>query len=414
MKEYADTIVVGGGQAGLAVSYYLTQQGRSHLVLEQSSQPANAWRNQRWDTFTFVTPNWMTRLPGANYHGTDPDGFMSRSEIVTFFEQYVERFKLPVRYDIQVTEIEQDTGSQGYTITTSKGVFRSANVVIATGLFQKPKIPAFRAEFPAEITQLHSSKYRNPDLLANGGVLVIGSGQSGCQIAEELNRAGRKVYLSVGSTGRAPRRYRGKDIFGWLNEIGLANRTVNQLKSPRDKFKSNPHLSGTAGGHSVNLHQFARDGVVLLGHIAGLKSTRLYIASDLRENLAKADQFETDLIKTIDGYIEKNVVDVPKEELSQLRDGYDAELIREIDLTSAGIQSVIWATGFTFDFSLVGLPVSDSDGYPMQTRGITQYPGLYFVGLPWIHNAKSGLLFGVGEDAEFIAANIKARNRRSA
>ena len=234
MKEYSDTIVVGGGQAGLAVSYYLTQQGHSHVVLEQSSQPANAWRNQRWDSFTFVTPKWMTRLPGAEDHGADLDGFMSRSEIVTFFEQYVERFKLPFRYG--VTAIEQDPGSQGYTLRTSKGIFQSANVVIATGLFQKPKIPIFSTDFPSEITQLHSSEYRNPDVLPNGGVLVIGSGQSGCQIAEELNRAGRKVYLSVGSTGRAPRRYRGKDIFWWLDAIGLTNRTVDQLKSPRDKL----------------------------------------------------------------------------------------------------------------------------------------------------------------------------------
>jgi putative flavoprotein involved in K+ transport len=408
MKEYIDTIIVGGGQAGLAVSYYLTQQGRPHVVLEQSSQSANAWRNHRWDSFTFVTPNWMTRLPGVEYQGADRDGFMSRSEIVTFFQQYVERFKLPVRYDVQVTAIEQDSGS--YTVTTSKGAFQSANVVIATGLFQKPKIPSFSAQFPPEITQLHSSEYRNPDALPAGAVLVIGSGQSGCQVAEELSRTRRNVYLSVGSTGRVPRRYRGKDIFGWLDEIGLANRTVDQLKSPRDKFRSNPHLSGTSGGHSVNLHQFARDGVVLLGHISGLKNSCVYFAPDLRENLAKADQFEADLIRTIDNYIEKNGLNVPKEELSQLTDGFKAELIRELDLMSARIQSVIWATGFTFDFSLVRLPVSDSDGYPIQKRGITKYPGLYFVGLPWIHNAKSGLLFGIGEDAAFIAANIEARN----
>jgi putative flavoprotein involved in K+ transport len=408
MKEYTNTVIVGGGQAGLAVSYYLTQQGRSHVVLEQSSQPANAWRNQRWDSFTFVTPNWMTQLPGAEYRGTDLDGFMSRCEIVAFFEQYVECFKLPVRYGVQVTAIEQESSSQGYTITTNKGVFQSANAVIATGLFQKPKIPIFSTEFPAEITQLHSSEYRNPDALPDGGVLVIGTGQSGCQIAEELNQAGRKVYLSVGSTGRAPRRYRGKDIFWWLDAIGLSNRTVDQLKSPRDQFKSNPHLSGTSRGHSVNLHQFARQGVVLLGHISGVKNTSVYFTPDLRENLANADRFEADLVKTIDDYVEKNELDVPQEQLPQLMDGYDAELIHELELAPAGIQSVIWATGFMFDFSLVRLPVSDSDGYPLQTRGITKYPGLYFVGLPWIHNAKSGLLLGVGEDAAFIGANIEA------
>jgi putative flavoprotein involved in K+ transport len=202
MKEYLDTIIVGGGQAGLAVSYYLTQQGRSHAVLEQSPQPANAWRNHRWDSFTFVTPNWMTRLPGAEYHGADPDGFMSRSEIVTFFEQYVERFKLPVRYDVQVTAIEQESGS--YTVTTSKGAFQSANVVIATGLFQKPKIPSFSAQFPPEISQLHSSEYRNSDALPAGAVLVIGSGQSGCQIAEELSRTQMATRSKKGGLQNIP------------------------------------------------------------------------------------------------------------------------------------------------------------------------------------------------------------------
>ena len=327
MREYTDTVIIGGGQAGLAVSYYLTHQGRSHVVLEQSPQPANAWRNQRWDSFTFVTPNWMTRLPGVEYSGPDPNAFMSRSEIVTFFEQYVERFKLPVHYGVQVIAIEQESNCHRYIVTTSKGVFQSVNVVIATGLFQKPKIPPFTAEFPAQLTQLHSSGYLNPDLLPNGGVLVIGSGQSGCQIAEELNRAGRRVYLSVGSTGRVPRRYRGKDIFWWLEEIGLSNRTVDQLKSPRDKFNSNPHLSGIGGGHSVNLHQFVWDGVVLLGRIPGLNYGRVIVAPNLKENLAKADQFEADFIKTINDHVAKNNLDVPKEQLCQLRDGYHAELI---------------------------------------------------------------------------------------
>jgi putative flavoprotein involved in K+ transport len=276
MSESIDTVIVGGGQAELAVSYYLTQQGRAHVVLERSSQAANAWRNQRWDSFTFVTPTW-TGLPGSDDLKGDPDGFMSRPEIISFFDQYAKRFKLPVRYEIEVTAVTRDPGH--YLVNTNHGSFQSANVVVATGLFQRPKIPAAGAELSAGIKQIHSSEYRNPQTLPNGAVLVVGSGQSGCQIAEELCQSGRKVYLSVGSTGRVPRRYRGKDIFWWLEEIGTMRRTVGQLKNPREKFRSNPHLSGGRGGHTLSLHQFARDGVVLLGHLIRATQTKVAISS---------------------------------------------------------------------------------------------------------------------------------------
>jgi len=408
VSEYIDTVIVGGGQAGLAISYYLTQQGREHIVLEQAAQAANAWRNHRWDSFTLVTPNWMTQLPGAEYQGDEPDGFLPRNEVVAHFEQWIERFNLPVRYGVRVSSVEAN--GAGYVVHAGDATtIKAANVVIATGLFQQPRIPPFAANLPADIKQLHSSEYRNPAALPPGAVLVVGSAQSGSQIAEDLYQSGRRVYLSVSSAGRGPRRYRGKDITWWLNKTPLGDVTVDKLPSPRAKFTSSIQATGKGGGHTINLHQFARDGVVLLGRVQGAQGSKITLAPDLKENLAKADKFEADLLKRIDDHIERKGLDVPQETLPELRDGYDAEAILELDLKSAGVTSVVWATGYKFDFSLIRLPVLDEDGFPIQTRGVTGYPGLYFVGLPWLHKGKSGLLFGVGDDAAHITSDIAAR-----
>ncbi len=408
MTEQVNTIIVGGGQGGLSTSYYLTQQGRDHIILEQADHVAESWRN-RWDSFTLITPNWMTRLPGAEYQGDDPDGFSDRDEVVTYFEKYVERFDLPIRSGIRVISVEPIEA--GYLVSTDEEDFEADNVVIATGLFQQPKIPLLSTNLPAEIHQLHSSEYRNPEALPDGAALVVGSAQSGCQIAEELYQSGRRVYLSVSSAGRLPRRYRGKDVTRWMDEMGFSDRTVDQLPSPKVKFAGSAHGTGKDGGHTINLHQFARDGVVLLGHIESIQEDRIVLAPDLKENLSKADEFEADFARKIDDYIEKIGLDAPKETLPELRDGYMAELIPELDLKSAGITSVIWATGFKFDFSLVKLPAFDEDGYPVQQRGVTAYPGLYFIGLPFLHTRNSGLLFGVGADAAHVASAIVASGK---
>lgn len=410
MTEQVDTVVVGAGQGGLSSSYHLIQQGCKHILLEKEDQIAKPWRS-RWDSFTLVTPNWMLRLPGAEYQGDDADDFMPRDEVVAYLEGYVERFKMPIRYGVQVTSVE--LSGTGYLLSTNNGEFEAANVVIATGMFQEPKVPALSANLPEEILQLHSSGYHNTESLPDGAVLVVGSGQSGCQIAEELYQQGRKVYLSVGSTGRLPRRYRGKDITWWSEKIGFADRTVDQLPSPRAKFQGNPHATGKDGGHTINLHQFARDGVVLLGHIRSVKGQEIGLAEDLKENLAKGDKQEADFVKEIDSYIEKNGLDVPEERLPELRDGYEAEVITELDLESAGVSTVIWATGYKFDFSMVKLPVLDEDGYPIQKRGVSEYPGLYFIGLPFLHTIKSGLLAGVGDDAAHVVSTIARRQKNS-
>jgi putative flavoprotein involved in K+ transport len=284
-------------------------------------------------------------------------------------------------------------------------------VVVATGVCQKPRIPRFKGALSPDIRQLHSGSYRNPDSLPAGGVLVVGSAQSGAQIAEELYRSGRRVYLSVSRSGRVPRRYRGRDINWWRNVLGLYERTADQLTSLCEKVGSYAHVSGTEGGHTLNLHQFASDGVTLLGRVTELDGTTVKLARDLHKNLAAADQLEANLVARIDTYIEKHELAIPQEMLPQFTVGFALPERDELDLRQANVGSVIWATGYSFDFSMVRLPVFNGDGYPIQQRGVTIYPGHYFVGLPWLHNAKSGLLFGVSEDAAHIALHMITREK---
>ncbi len=402
-----ETIIIGGGQAGLATSYWLTQHGREHLVLEKMSRPGHAWR-QRWDSFTLVTPNWMFRLPGAEYQGDAPGGFMPRDEVVATFEQYVADYQMPVSYGVEVTAVEPLAGRPGYLVRLPDQAIEARHVVVATGLYQHAKIPDFASRLPAEVAQLHSEQYRSPGALPPGAVLVVGSGQSGCQIAEELRASGRRVFFSIGTCGRAPRRYRGRDIFDWLDLIRFLDRTPDVLPSPKARLGANPHVSGAGGGHDLNLHQFARDGMTLLGHLRGASDERIGLAPDLHESLAKVDQFETQLLTLIDSAITRFRLDAPAQPHPLLRDGYAQAQITEIDLEAAGITSLIWAAGYRFDYSLVKLPVTDSVGFPVQQRGVTAFPGLYFIGMPWLHTQKSGLLAGVGDDAAYIAAHMVA------
>jgi putative flavoprotein involved in K+ transport len=410
MNNPIETIIVGGGQGGLSASYYLKQLGREHLVLEGASRPGHAWRDDRWDSFTLVTPNWAWRLPGAEYKGSDPGGFMPRDDIVDRFERYIAQNDLPVIFGVSVLSIA--SAPSGYSVATDQGAYAARNVIVATGLFQKPKIPPYNAGMDGGILSIPSGKYRNPDSLPPGGVLVVGSGQSGCQIAEELYQAGRSVYLCVGSAGRAPRRYRGRDTFEWLNLSGFLERTPDKLPSPQARFAGNPHLSGKNGGHGLNLHQFYRDGVQLLGRLQGIEDGRISLAPDLKENLAKVDGFEDMIIKAVDDFIEKNGLDAPEDYRPRLQDGYSAPEILSLNLKDAGITSVIWALGYHFDFSLVKLPVFDSFGFPITEAGVVSaYPGLYFASLPWLPSQKTGLLLGVGEQAAHITEHLHGRRQ---
>ena len=408
MINHVETIIIGGGQAGLATSYCLKQYGHEHVSPEKADRPGSAWRN-RWDSFSLVTPNWMIDLPGAPYQGDDPDGFLDREEIIAYIEAYSQRYNLPIRYNTGVTAVEPSQA--GFLVRTDQGDFTSDNVVIAVGFYQQRKTPGFSINCPPWINQIHSSEYKNPGTLPDGAVLVVGSAQSGSQIAEELNENGRKVYLSVSTTGRFPRRYRGKDAAVWMERLGYFNRTVDQLPSSQARFAASAHGTGKNGGHTINMHQFARDGIVLLGRVQHVEENHAYLAPDLKENLAKADQFEREFVQEIDQYIQENGLDSPEEALPDLDDGFKAEVMRELNLQSAGIRTIIWATGYRCDFSWIKFPVFDKIGLPVHKRGVTEWPGLYFIGMPFLHSGKSGLLYGTAEDATYIASRLTANEK---
>jgi putative flavoprotein involved in K+ transport len=408
-----ETLIIGGGQAGLATSYFLQQAGREHLLLEQAGQPADAWHSGRWDSFTLVTPNWAFKLPGAEYDGPQPDAFMPLGEVRDRFRRYVETFQLPVQTRTRVTAIAPD-GASGYRVSTSDGEYAARNVVIATGMEQLPRIPKGADAIVGDVAQLHSSAYRNPNALPPGAVLVVGSAQSGAQIVEELYQSGCQVYHSIGNTGRVPRRYRGKDIFDWLyNYLHFFDLPPEKFPAPIDRF-SPPHVTGAMGGHTLNLHQFARDGVRLFGHFAGADGYQVRFAPDLNECLSQADGFEKKAQEMIDGCIAASGIETPLEELPKLSDGFAQPVVEHIDLRAEGITSVIWATGYRQDYSVVKLPVVDQKGYPIQTGGITEYPGLYFAGMPWMPALKTGILPGMGEHARSIAEQVMNRSAKRA
>lgn len=412
MFTQIDTVVVGGGQAGLVTSYLLTQEGRDHIILEKSDRPAHAWELGRWDSFTLVTPNWSITLPGAEYKGESPKEFMGRDEIVAMFRNYVEKYQLPIRYNTRVCSIQHAANGVDFLVATETDVFLAKNVVVATGLFQRPRFPQCAAKFPDHIAQFHSGEYRNPNQLPEGAVLVVGSSQSGCQIADELQKSGRQVYLCVGQSGRAPRAYRGKDSSEWLDLLGLSDVTVDKLPSPKVKYAGNPHVSGKVGAQNINLHQFVRNGMTVLGRLDDVNNNQLSIAPTLHQGLKFADDFETNYTKAIDNYILQHGLNQPEEALAKLDDGYHVPQVESLDLASAGITTVIWAVGYTFDFNIVNFPIFDEDGYPVHSRGVTEIPGLFFIGLPWLYKQRSGLLSGVGDDARYILAQIKSRNTK--
>lgn len=411
--ETVDVLVVGAGQAGLATSYYLTQQGRDHIVLEQDSV-AESWRSSRWDSFCLVTPNWTVQLPGFPYQGPDLDGFMTKDEILDYFDRYVASFHPPVRARTRVTSLERRAGEAGFQVLTESASFYAREVVVATGSYQRPRLPDVAAKLPPELFQIHSSEYKNPDKLPLGAVLVVGTGQSGTQIAEELHGAGRDVFLSVSSCGRVPRRYRGRDTILWGVKAGALDRTVDTLKSPMERFACHPHVSGTEGGHDINLRQLARNGVILLGRVQSTREGRLILAADLSLNLAKSDQFAENLLEQLDEAVQKLGLDLPPDTNPRgvgPQVPHETKPILELDLRASRITSVVWATGYVHDFSWIHLPVFDDVGYPIQQRGVTPAAGLYFVGLEWLYKQKSGLLLGVGEDAAHVTSTIAARAR---
>jgi putative flavoprotein involved in K+ transport len=405
LPSYVETVVVGAGQAGLSMSWYLARAGRPHLVLEARSTMGGGWQD-RWDEFLIVTPNWSTALPGFPYGGSDPDGFMPKAEIAARIAAYASVIDAPVALETRVTKLTQ-RGADGFRLDTNQGPIDTDTVVVAAGSFHKPKLPPISAALPHRLTQLHSHYYRKEADLPPGAVLVVGSGQSGAQLAEELFEAGRQVYLSVGSAGRIPRRYRGRDTFFWLVELAKRDQlpTVDQLPSPGARFVGNPAWSGHHGGRDTNLRDFARRGMTLLGRIEDVDGSKLALAPDLPINLARADAFFGERFKPlIDGYVEAGGLAAPVEEPVQV--SFDPPVLETLDLDRTGIGTVLWTTGYSLDYAWIDLPIFDEFGYPRQKRGVTEVPGIYFTGLIWQHNNLSTTLPGAGIEARHVAGQM--------
>jgi putative flavoprotein involved in K+ transport len=404
MGERVETIVVGGGQAGLAASYYLTQHDREHAVLERG-RVGETWRTQRWDGFWLNTPNWTLQLPGGRYSGDEPDAFLPRDEIVTYLDQYARTVEAPVRLGVHVSSLRPRRGG-GWLAETSDGEVEADNVLVATGAFQRPHHPPVASELPSDVLQLDATEYRSPERLRAGAVLVVGSGQSGCQIAEELRQDGRDVYLAVGNCPWLPRRYRGRDVLHWFVDLGLMDETVDKLPSPSARLACNPALSGNDGGHDCHPGTLARDGVRLLGRVEGLRGRKLVLGAQLGEHLAKGAEFAARLTTRIDEYVRDTALDAPPEPADGQVPAGDWEAVPELDLRAAGVGTILWASGYRPDFGWIDAPLFDGDGWPRQTRGVSDAPGLYFVGVHWLHKRKSALLMGVGEDAEHVVAHL--------
>jgi putative flavoprotein involved in K+ transport len=416
MNEQIETVIIGGGHAGLTMSYYLSRLGREHVILERG-RVDERWRSERWDSFHFQFPNWTIELPGYKYQCNDPDAFAPGHEIVRFLDHYAALIKAPVRCGVTVNSLERGSRAARYLIRTQNGTIEAANVVIATGPFQRAAMPSVSAQVPPDLFQVHSSKYRNFDELPSGAVLVVGAGSSGGQIAEELIESGRDVYLSVGRHRRVPRQYRGHDYVWWSSALGLFEQTLDTLPSPEAKNWPLPLLTGVNGGHDLDLRRMADGGLTLLGHLQSVAGRTLIIAPDLKDTLSRADVWFTDFKKSVDDYVTKTGMNVPKESQPVDAAAEPKEVsnpILELDLKAAGITSVVWATGFRNDFSWVKLPIFNDTGDPVHRRGVTSFPGICFLGLRWLYKRKSFFLImaGPAEDAVYIAELIKTGKKQ--
>jgi putative flavoprotein involved in K+ transport len=399
--------VIGGGQAGLSISWYLARSGIDHVVLEKE-RAGQAWRAERWDSFCLVTPNWQCQLPGFPYRGPDPHGFMLRDEIIAYIDAFIASFNPPLLEGVAVRHLRSDV-QHGFMLDATDGIHFADQVVVATGGYQIPTVPRCAERLPEDIVQIHSSLYRNPDLLPDGAVLVVGSGQSGCQIAEDLYLASRKVHLCVGDAPRVSRRYRGKDVVEWLDLMGYYDLPVHEhplREGVRDK--TNHYVTGRDGGRDIDLRQHSLDGMELYGRLLDVREDRLVLDNDLAHCLDQADQVSESIKTSIDSFIAKKGIAAPEE--ARYRPVWSPPRGRpELDYRAAGIKSIVWCIGFRTDYSWIDLSVFNGRGQPSHVRGVTSVPGAYFLGLPWLYTWGSGRFSGIARDAEYLAEHIKAR-----
>ena len=403
LSGHTDVIVVGGGQAGLAVSYCLSEQSIAHLVLERN-RIASTWRDHRWDTFCLVTPNWQCRMPGYPYMGDDPDGFMLRDEISEYVEGFAASFKSPLYEGVTVESVECSDG--GFRVQTSHGELTADQVILAVGGYHVPAVPRLAAALSPQVAQLHSSTYPNPYSLPDGPVLVVGSGQSGAQIAEDLHVAGREVHLSVGSAPRVARFYRGRDCVAWLEDMGHYDMPIeSHPEGLAARKEPNHYVTGRDGGHDIDLRAYARDGMRLHGRLIAVDESGLSFADDLAANLDAADATMERIKDAIDRHIEEHAIEAPTEpRYSPVWEPSAGE--GERLAAPEGLSTIVWATGFRHDWSWVKVPAFDGSGYPTHRRGVTTVPGLYVLGLPWLHTWGSGRFAGIDRDARYVAERV--------
>ncbi|MGB3277725.1 MAG: NAD(P)/FAD-dependent oxidoreductase [Pseudorhodobacter sp.] len=398
-----DTIIVGAGQAGLAMSEHLSNAGVAHIVFERN-RIAERWRSERWDSLVANGPAWHDCFPSFAFEDTDPDAFVPKEQVADYFESFARHIAAPVRTGVEVTLVEPLKGRPGYHVQTTDGNFEALRVVCATGPFQRPVIPDVVPE-TSNVVQLHSSAYRNPAQIAEGGVLVVGAGSSGVQIAEELMRAGKKVFLSVGPHDRPFRTYRGRDFVWWLGVLGKWN--LQALATGTDHVTI--AVSGARGGHTVDFRALAAQGMILLGRTEACADGILTFASDLAHNVARGDRYYLSLMDEADAYIRDNGLDLPAEPGARII-GPDPDCmihpLRALNLMDENIKTIIWATGFRADFDWLKVNAFDANGKPDHQRGVGRATGIYFLGLPWLSRRGSSFIWGVWHDAKYIADDI--------
>jgi putative flavoprotein involved in K+ transport len=411
-----DAVIVGAGQAGLGASYFLQQNGCNHIILERG-RIGESWLSQRWDSFRLNTPNFMSTLPGLGYEGSEPGGFSGAKELAQYFQRYADHFSLPVRTGETVVAVEQPNKEECEFIVKIKNggqreeTVTCRSIVVASGVLNNPKLPAIHSRMPQNLVQIHTAVYRNATELPPGAIVVAGSGQSGCQIAEELLLAGRTVYLCTSKVGRAPRRYRGRDILEWWIDKKFLDVTYESLQDKAISRAAQPQVSGLGlQGHTVSLQSLAKQGAVILGRLLDVEGNRLILSDEAAAHVSFADAFSRKLKDDVDAYLAQAGILPPPLEADPA-DMPDPEAgcvspLRELDLDEAQVGAVIWATGFTPDFSWIHIPTLDETGQPVHQRGISSVQGLYFIGFPWLNSRKSGIIYGIAEDAKSITYSI--------
>ncbi|ALE04838.1 FAD-dependent oxidoreductase (plasmid) [Arthrobacter sp. ERGS1:01] len=402
-RQEVEVLVVGAGQAGVAMSEHLSDRGIPHLVLERH-RIAERWRSMRWDSLVANGPVWHDRFPGLEFDGLEPGAFASKEQVADYFVSYAEKIDAPIRCGVEVTSVRRNAGAPGFHVQTSDGDFNARYVVAATGPFQRPVIPAVVPD-AAELVQIHSSSYRNPGQLPEGAVLVVGAGSSGVQIAAEIQRSGRQVFLSVGPHDRPPRSYRGRDFCWWLGVLGMWDASTPPLGAEHVTIA----VSGADGGHTVDFRALAENGIELVGRTESFANGTMHFAQDLRKNIANGDAHYLEVLDEADAYIQRNGLDLPEEpDARTLRPDPEnvTHPILELDLTNAGVATIVWATGFALDYSWLQVDAFDEFGKPRQQRGVSPEAGVYFLGLPWQSRRGSSFIWGVWHDAKYVADQI--------